>query len=70
MLFTGIDVRSVSKVEVSVDSIEFKLLEEEERERTIPTVVFEYGFLTQENADTFPTLMSRQQVWSNRSDML
>ena len=34
-----------------------ELLEEEERERT--TVAFEYGFLTQENADTLPNLICR-----------
>ena len=36
-----------------------ELLEEEERERTTPIVVFDYGFLTQENADTFPILICR-----------
>ena len=30
-----------------------ELLEEEERERTTPIVAFGYGFLTQENGDTF-----------------
>ena len=48
-----------------------ELLEEEKRERTIPIVAFDYGFLTQENADTFQILiLPRQQVWSNGSDML
>ena len=32
---------------------------EEERERTTPIVAFDYGFLTQENADTFPILICR-----------
>ena len=36
-----------------------ELLEEEERERTIPNVVFDNRFLTQENADTFPILICR-----------
>ena len=36
-----------------------ELLEEEERERTTPIVAFDYGFLTQENADTSPILICR-----------
>ena len=36
-----------------------ELLEEEERGRTTPIVAFYYGFLTQENADTFPILICR-----------
>ena len=36
-----------------------ELLEEEDRERTTPIVAFDYGFLTQENADTFPILICR-----------
>ena len=36
-----------------------ELLEEEEGERTTPIVAFDYGFLTKENADTFPILMCR-----------
>ena len=35
------------------------LLQEEERESTTPIVAFDYGFLTQENADTFPLLICR-----------
>ena len=34
-------------------------MEGEERERTTPIVAFDYGFLTQENADTFPILICR-----------
>ena len=34
-------------------------MEDEERERTTPIVAFDYGFLTQENADTFPILICR-----------
>ena len=30
---------------------------EEERERTSPIVAFDYGFVMQENADTFPILI-------------
>ena len=36
-----------------------ELLEEEETERTTPIVAFDYGFLTQENADTIPNLICR-----------
>ena len=36
-----------------------ELLDEEEKERTTPLVAFDYGFLTQENADTFPILTCR-----------
>ena len=36
-----------------------ELLEEEERERTTPIVAFDYGFSTQESADTFPILICR-----------
>ena len=34
-------------------------LEEQERERTLPMVAFDCGFLTHEKADTFPTLFCR-----------
>ena len=36
-----------------------ELLDEEERERTTPIVAFDFGFLTQENADTIPILICR-----------
>ena len=36
-----------------------ELLEEEERERTTRIVAFDYGFLTQEHADTLPILIFR-----------
>ena len=36
-----------------------ELLGEEEVERTTPIVAYDYGFLTQENADTFPILICR-----------
>ena len=35
------------------------VMEEEEVERTTPIVAFDCGFLTQENADTFPVLICR-----------
>ena len=35
-------------------------MEEEERARTTPIEAFDYGFLTQENADTFPILICRE----------
>ena len=40
-----------------------ELLEEEERERTTPIVAFDYGCLTQENADTFPILICRDSKY-------
>ena len=41
-----------------------ELLEEEEREIMTPIITFDYGFLTQENADTVSNSdLSRQQVW-------
>ena len=55
MLFTGVGVLLVSKTEVLVDNIKM----EEERDTTTPTVAFDYGFLTQEKADTFPILICR-----------
>ena len=60
MLFTGVGVegRGVG------GQHPIELLQEEERERTSPTVAFDYGFLTQENSDS-----SGQQVRSNGSDM-
>ena len=36
-----------------------ELVEEEEREKTTLIVAFDYDFLTQENADTFPILICR-----------
>ena len=59
MLSKGVGVLLVSMVEVLVDQFEFELLEEEERERTTPIVAFDYGFLPQEDADTFPILIRR-----------
>ena len=45
----------VSKVEVLVDDIELNCW----RKMTTPIVAFNYGFLTQENAETFPILICR-----------
>ena len=42
-----------------------ELLEEEERERTTPIVAFDHGFLTQENADTFPFLICRDSRYGH-----
>ena len=39
-------------------------LEQQERERTTPIVAFDYCFLTQENADTFPILICRDCRYS------
>ena len=36
-----------------------ELLDEEEREKLIPIVALDYGFMTQEDADTFPILIGR-----------
>ena len=36
-----------------------ELMEEEQREKTTPIVAFDYCFLTQENAETFPNLICR-----------
>ena len=72
MLSTGVGVPRVSKVEVLVGNIELNCwTKREERERTTPIVAYNYGFLTQENADPFQILIrQRQQVWSNGSYML
>ena len=46
-----------------------ELLEEEERERTTPIVAFDYGFLTQENADTLPMLICRDSRYGQTRAM-
>ena len=56
MLSTGVGVLLVSKVEVNIELNHWK---KEERERTTPIVAFDYGFLTHEDADTFPILIWR-----------
>ena len=67
---TEIGVLHVSKVE-EFGQHRNELLEEEERERTIPIVTFDYGILTQENADTFPILIRRDSRHGlNGSDVL
>ena len=70
MLSTGVGVLLVSKVEVLAGNIELNYWEEQERERTTPVVAFDCGFLTQENAHTFPILICRDSRWSNGSYML
>ena len=63
MLFIGIGVLLVSKLVVLGDKlIQVEPLEEEKRERTTPMELFDCGFLTQENADTFPILIYRDHV--------
>ena len=47
-----------------------ELLEEDERERTTPIVAFDLGFLTGKRRHVSNSDLSRQQVWSNGSDML
>ena len=59
MLFTRVGVLLVSKVEVLVDNIELNCGRKRKEKKTTPIVAFDHGFLTQENADTFPTLTCR-----------
>ena len=47
-----------------------ELLEEEEKERTTPIVAFDNGFQTGKRRHVPNSDLSRQQVWSNGSDML
>ena len=60
----------VSKVEELVDDFEIEVLDEEEREITTPTVSFDHGFMTQQNADVSNSYLSRQHGLSNGSNML
>ena len=59
MLSTGVGVLLVLKVEVLVDNVELNCWKKRIEKRTTPIVAFDYGFLTQENADTFPILICR-----------
>ena len=59
MLSTGVGVLLESKGRGVGGQHRIELLEEEEKERTTPIAAFDYGFLTQENADTFPILICR-----------
>ena len=59
ILSTGVGVLLVSKGRGVGGQHRIELLEGEERERTTPIVAFDYGFLTRENADTFPILICR-----------
>ena len=56
MRFSEFGVLLVSKVEEVVDNINLKC-RMKRRERTTPIVALDYGFSTQRNADTFPTLI-------------
>ena len=56
MLFAGIGVLLVSEGRGVGGHHRIELLVGEERERTTPIAAFDYGFLTQETADTFPIL--------------
>ena len=47
-----------------------ELLEEDERERTTPTVAFHYGFVTGKRRHVSSSDLPRQKVWSNVSDTL
>ena len=59
ILSTGVFVLRVESRGVGGQRRVELLDEEDERERTTPIVAFDYGFLTQENADTFPILICR-----------
>ena len=59
LLSTGAGVLHVSEGRGVGRQHRIELLDEEERERTTPIVALDYGFLTQENADTFPVLICR-----------
>ena len=61
ILFTKIGVRCVEGRGVGGQH-RIELLKEEERERTTPIVALDHGFLTQENADTFPFLSCRDSM--------
>ena len=59
MLSTGVGVLLVSKVEVLVGNIELNYWKRRKEKGTTPIVAFDYCFLTQDNADTFPILICR-----------
>ena len=46
-----------------MDNIELNFGRRRDRERTTPIVAFDYGFLTQENADTLPVLICRDSKY-------
>ena len=51
--------------------LQIELLHEEEREHVTPTVAFNGSFITHKKGRHVPTSdLSRQQVWSDWSDML
>ena len=57
MLFTEVGVLLVSKVEELVDNIELNCWMKRNVKERLSIVAFAYGFMTQENADTFPILI-------------
>ena len=57
MLFTGIWCAACVEGRGVGGQHRTELLEEEERDGTTPIVAFDYGILSQENADTFPILI-------------
>ena len=60
MLFTVVGALLVSKVVELADNIELNCwMKRREKGRTAPIVAFHDGFMTQENADTFPMLICR-----------
>ena len=54
MLFTRMGVLLVSKVEVLVDSMELNCWRKRKEKEQLQLMPFDCGFLTKENADTFP----------------
>ena len=58
MLSAGVGALLVSKAEVLVDNIELNF-RKKRKEKGTPIVALDYGFLIQENADTFPILICR-----------
>ena len=59
MLFAEIGVLLVSKVEVLVDNIELNCWRKKREKGPTPIVAFDYGLMTQENADMFAILICR-----------
>ena len=59
MLFTGVGVLLVSKVVVLGDNIKLNRWRKKKENEQPPMEAFDCGFLTQENADTFPILFCR-----------
>ena len=49
----------VTEVERLVDNIEFNFWKKRNVKERLRLLLFDYGFMTQENADTFPLLICR-----------